>query len=419
MDRIKIHGGVKLQGNVRIQGSKNAALPILAAALLTEGESVLYNVPKISDVDKMLKVLACMGCSIRYVDNGIRIQNCYQEEQEIPDELITGMRSSMYMLGVCLGCGRNVSMRYPGGCVIGSRPMDMHLQALEKMGARFQIYEDRIYADTEGRLHGAQIVLRFPSVGATENVILAAVLARGRTTIWGAAMEPEVTALCKYLNACGARIQGVGTSVIQIDGVSGMKGSSFSIPGDRIVAGTYMFMTAMTGGCGLFEGIQAEELEEVLHLLKRAGCEYQIGTEGIFLDAPEKLLPVKKIETQVYPGFPTDLQSQALVLGIKMTGRTVIEENIFENRFQIVDQLRLMGADIEMLNSRSAAVSGIKALKGCVVEAEELRGGAALVAAGLIAEGVTSVEGCHYIDRGYENICKDLRELGARIYRDK
>ena len=419
MDRIKIHGGVKLQGNVKIQGSKNAALPILAAVLLTEGETVLYNVPKISDVDRMLKVLSCMGCHIRYVDNGIRIQSSCQTEKEIPDELITSMRSSMYMLGACLGCGRKISMKYPGGCVIGTRPIDMHLHALENMGARFKLYEDKIYAEATEGLHGSQITFGFPSVGATENVILAAVLAKGRTVIQGAAKEPEVVALCRYLNTCGAEIQGIGSSILQIDGVLSLKGCQFSVPGDRIVAGTYMFMTAMTGGCGLFEGVPIGDLRSLFQILEKIGCEYQIGTEGVFLEAPEVLQPVKKIETGVYPGFPTDMQSLALVMALKMSGQTEIVENIFEDRFQIVKQLRLLGADIEMQNGSKVLVSGMKPLKGCEVETEELRGGAALVAAGLIAEGVTSIEGCHYIDRGYENICKDLRELGARIYRDK
>jgi UDP-N-acetylglucosamine 1-carboxyvinyltransferase len=239
------------------------------------------------------------------------------------------------------------------------------------------------------------------------------------TTIRGAAREPEVVALCRYLNACGAMIHGMGTDKLVIEGVPKLQGCRFLVPGDRIVAGTYMFMTAMTGGCGLFEGISAEDLGEVLHLLRCIGCEYQIGTEGIFLDAPDALQPIKKIVTEVYPGFPTDLQSLAMVMALKMPGQTIIEEKIFENRFQIVRQLLLMGADVRICDNRIAVVSGQGCLRGCTVNVEELRGGAALVAAGLIAEDVTTVEGCQYIDRGYENICKDLRELGARIYRDK
>jgi UDP-N-acetylglucosamine 1-carboxyvinyltransferase len=419
MDRIKIHGGVKLQGKVRIQGSKNAALPILAAVLMTEGETVLYNVPKISDVDRMLKVLSCMGCSIRYSESAIRIQNCCRPRSEIPEEVLTGMRSSMYMLGVCLGIGQSIEMHHPGGCVIGARPVDMHLCALEKMVARFEVKDDKIFGEAPAGLRGTRIDFRFPSVGATENVILAAVLARGTTVVYGAAKEPEVVALCNYLNTCGAKIRGIGTEILWIEGVSGLRGCVFYIPGDRIVAGTYMLMTAMTGGCGLFEGAPIHDMVAVLSLLRRSGCEYQFSEEGIYVQAPEKLLPVRKIVTEVYPGFPTDLQSQAMVMALKIPGETVIEENIFEDRFLIVSQLQMMGADIRIRNRKTALVQGANSLKGQLVEARELRGGAALIAAGLIAEEVTAVEGCQYIDRGYENICKDLRELGARIYRDK
>ena len=423
MDRINIHGGVKLQGKVRIQGSKNAALPILAAVLLTEGENLLYNVPKISDVDRMLKVLSCMGYRVRFCENAIRIRRCCQPgegiEEEIPEEMITGMRSSMYMLGACLGRGQKVSMHYPGGCVIGARPIDIHLQALERMGAVFHICGDRICGEAPRGLYGTRIHLRFPSVGATENVILAGVLAKGETILYGAAREPEITALCEYLNACGARIRGMGSNILVIQGVSALKGCTFAIPGDRIVAGTYMFMTAITGGCGLFEGAPVGDMQAILSLLEASGCECQSNREGIYLQAPENLLSVGRIVTEVYPGFPTDLQSLAMVMALQMPGQTIVEETIFEDRFQIVDQLQNMGADVRIQSSRSATVNGWNLLKGKSVEAKELRGGAALIAAGLIAEGVTSVGGCQYIDRGYENICKDVRELGARIYRDK
>ncbi len=419
MDTIKIHGGVALQGKVKIQGSKNASLPILAAVLMTEGETSLYNVPRISDVDRMLKILACMGCRIRFFENEIRILRCEYVQEDIPDEAVTGMRSSMYLMGVMLGRGSKVSMQYPGGCVIGARPVDLHLKALEKMGACFKIYDDRIEGEAPNGLHGAEIYMDFPSVGATENVILAAVLAKGRTVLYGAAKEPEVVTLCAYLKCCGARIQGMGTDMIVINGVSCLRGCHFRIPGDRIVAGTYMIMTAVTGGCAYFENTPVEEMDAVLCLLHRAGCEYQINREGIFIQAPKELIPVKDIITDVYPGFPTDLQSAAMVMTLKIPGITVIEENIFEDRFQIVSQLQNMGADICLKDRRQAIVNGGKRLAGCPVEAKELRGGAALVIAGLIAGGITSVSGCQFIDRGYENICKDLRELGARIYRDK
>ena len=419
MDTIKIQGGVALQGKVRIQGSKNASLPILAAVLMTEGESVLYNVPKISDVDRMLKILFCMGCRVRFFENEIRIRRCDCGRQEIPVEAMTGMRSSVYMMGALLGRAGRVSMKYPGGCVIGARPVDLHLSALQQMGACFETCGDRIEGYAPDGLHGAEIHLAFPSVGATENVILAAVLAKGRTVLYGAAKEPEIVTLCAYLRGCGAKIRGMGTDVIVVDGVSYLQGCRFRIPGDRIVAGTYMLMTAATGGCAFFKNAPAQEMEAVLRFLCKAGCECQTTEDGIFVQAPTELQPVEAIITDVHPGFPTDLQSAAMVMALKISDVTLVEENIFEDRFRIVPQLNAMGADVCLLNSRCARVTGGNRLEGCPVEAKELRGGAALVAAGLMASGVTTVSGCCYIDRGYENICKDLRELGARIYRDK
>jgi len=419
MDTIKIQGGVALQGKVRIQGSKNASLPILAAVLMTEGESVLYNVPKISDVSRMLQILGCLGCRVRFFDNEIRIRRCDCEQKKIPAEAVTGMRSSVYMMGALLGRIGRVSMQYPGGCVIGARPVDLHLSALQQMGACFETCGDRIEGYAPGGLHGAEIHLAFPSVGATENVILGAVLAKGRTILYGAAKEPEIVTLCAYLVCCGAKIRGMGTEVIVIDGVSCLKGCIFRIPGDRIVAGTYMLMTAATGGCAFFKNAPVQEMEAVLQFLQKAGCEFQTAKEGVFLQAPEELHSVGTIVTDVHPGFPTDLQSAAMVMALKIADVTFVEENIFEDRFQIVPQLSAMGADVCLLNNRCARVMGGRRLRGCTVEAKELRGGAALVAAGLMADGVTTVNSCCYIDRGYENICKDLRELGARIYRDK
>ena len=419
MDTIKIQGGVALQGKVRIQGSKNASLPILAAVLMTEGESVLYNVPKISDVDRMLKILVCMGCRVRFFENELRIQKLDCGQEEIPEEAVTGMRSSVYMMGALLGAAGRLSMKYPGGCVIGARPIDLHLNALSRMGACFETCGDRIEGYAPAGLHGAEIHLNFPSVGATENVILGAVLAKGQTILYGAAKEPEIVTLCAFLKCCGAKIRGDGTDVIVIEGVSCLKGCHFRIPGDRIVAGTYMLMTAITGGCVYLKNAPADEMVSVLRFLQKAGCEYQVTKNGVFLEAPKELLPVGKIMTGVYPGFPTDLQSVAMVMALKIEDVTWVEENIFEDRFQIVPQLCAMGADVCLQSSRCARVTGGKCLKGCYVEAKELRGGAALVTAGLMAGGMTTVSGCCYIDRGYENICKDLRELGARIYRDK
>jgi len=419
MDTIKIYGGVSLQGKVRIQGSKNASLPILASALLTEGETILQNVPRISDVFHMVQILQSLGCRVRFFEKQIRVQPCFQKCTELPTEAVRGMRSSVYLMGALLGRGERIALDQPGGCVIGERPIDIHISALEQMGAVFEETDGRIEGYVPGKLRGADITLRFPSVGATENIILAGVLAKGRTCIYGAAREPEVCALCRYLNCCGAKIDGIGTEVLSIEGVMDLKGTYFYVPGDRIVAGTYMLMTAATGGCSFLEGIDPEQVESVTALLQRMDCECQTTENGIFVQAPKMLRAVGKIATGVYPGFPTDLQSVAMVTALKIPQCTCIEENIFENRFHIVSQLEKMGAYIRVENCRTARVNGGKVLSGCEVEAKELRGGAALITAGLIAGGLTSVTGCCYIDRGYENICKDLRELGARVYCDK
>lgn len=419
MDTIKIHGGVCLRGKVRIQGSKNASLPILAAVLMTDGETVLQNVPKISDVYRMLQILKCMGCSIRFYEKEIRIRACYQEQNEMPAEAVKGMRSSICLMGALLGKAGRISMEYPGGCVIGARPIDLHMDALRQMGVVFEENSGKIEGHVPEDLHGAEIYLSFPSVGATENIVLAGVLARGRTILHGAAREPEIRTLCAFLNCCGARIQGMGTDTIIVDGVECLRGCRFCIPGDRIVAGTYMLMTAATGGCSLLEGVDGTEVGAVISLMKKMGCDCQMTREGIYVQAPEVLQPVGRIVTAAYPGFPTDLQSVAMVAALKIPDITGIEENIFENRFQIVPQMEKMGASVWVQDARCAWVTGGNRLNGCPVEAKELRGGAALVTAGLLAGDLTTVTGCCYIDRGYENICKDLRELGARIYRGK
>lgn len=419
MDSIKILGGVSLQGNVKIQGSKNGALPILAAVLMLDGETVLHNVPRISDVERMLHILECLGFHIRSYGDGIRISRNLDLQGGLPREAVTGMRSSMYLLGALLGRWGKVSMEYPGGCVIGARPIDLHLEALKQMGVIFRETKGRIDAYVPGRLKGAEIRLSFPSVGATENVLLAGALAEGRTRLYGAAREPEIVALGEFLNRCGARITGLGSDCICIDGVRKLWGCEFTIPGDRIVAGTYMLMTAAAGGCTLLEGVNGRELESVTGLLQKMGCICQADEESIWVEAPEVLKPAGRIVTEVYPGFPTDLQSVATAVALKIPGETLIEERIFENRFQTVPELVRMGADIAVRDSSRICVRGGLPLRGCSVEARELRGGAALIAAGLMAGGETTVMGCEFIDRGYENICKDLRELGARIYRDK
>ena len=414
MDSIHIQGGIALQGKVRIQGSKNAVLPILAATLLTKETSYIYNCPKIADVHRMISLLRSLGCFVRWTDGGICVnaENIYCGD--MPAEAITGMRSSICLLGALLGRCGEVVMEYPGGCVIGERPIDLHIDALKRMGVSFWEEGNRLRARAE-RLQGADIVLPIPSVGATENILLAAVTAEGDTQISGAAREPEVSALCNYLECCGAGIDGIGTSQLRIRGGRKLYGTDFHVAADRIVAGTYLLGCVGAGGNVFLENAPYEQMGAVLDVAGQMGAQCTCAEDGIYVQAPEQLCPAAHLKTDVYPGFPTDLQSVALTVLTKAAGKSEIEETIFENRFRVIDPLLRMGADVKMQGSRLAQVNGVEGLHGACVAAEELRGGAALVVAGLMAEGESIIAGCSYIYRGYENICKDLRELGARI----
>lgn len=415
MDSIHIHGGIPLQGQVRIQGSKNAALPVLAATILTNESSTLYNCPRIADVFHMQTLLVSLGCTVKWDGDSVRVNTENVCSGNMPREAVTGMRSSLTLLGAMLGRCKSAVMEHPGGCVIGERPMDLHMEALKKMNVIFKESEDKLYAYTTG-MQGADIELSCPSVGATENIVLAAVLADGKTTIQGAAKEPEVVALCQYLKLCGAKIVGEGTKCIEIEGVESLSGCEYTIPNDRIVAGTYLFGCLATGGSVLLEGAPVEQMESTITIAEQMGALCQSTGQGLYVQAPEHILPIPHLKTMIYPGFPTDLQSPLLAALAVAEGSSSIEETIFENRFRIVPWLTDMGAKITVENNRIAYVEGVGKLYGTGVKAEELRGGAALVVAGLCASGETVITGCSYINRGYVNICRDLRELGARIY---
>lgn len=414
MDSIQIHGGVALQGKVRIQGSKNAALPILAATLLSKEDSYICNCPKITDVYGMISLLRSLGCYVSWEENGIRINTRQVCCSSMPKEAIMNMRSSLCLLGALLGRCKEVVMEYPGGCVIGERPIDLHLSALSKMGVRFLEEHGRIVA-TVKELKGANIELPIASVGATENIILTAVMAKGETVINGAAREPEVVALCEYLVGCGAVITGIGSSKLSITGVENLHGADYVVPADRIVAGTYLFGAIVTGGNVFLEGAPCTQMDSVIRLAGKMGTQCTVTEDGLYVQAGKRPIAVPCLQTAPYPAFPTDLQSMALVAMTIAQGSCQIEETIFENRFRIVEPLQEMGAEIKILDAHKAIVNGMDRLKGATVEAKELRGGAALVLAGLAAENKTTITGCKYIYRGYENICKDLRELGARI----
>ncbi len=413
MNAIHIQGGVALQGKVRIQGAKNAVLPILAATLLTEEKSYIRNCPKISDVYAMLELLKCLGCNVQWQSDGVIVDTSDVSCGKLCSEAVTGMRSSMFLMGALLGRCNEIEMEYPGGCVIGARPIDLHLRALSRLGVEFQ-EEDGKLKGFAGKLQGNYVSLPYPSVGVTENVILAGVMAEGNTYLEGAATEPEIEALCHYLCHCGACIEGIGTAWLTIHGGRKLYGAEFAVPADRIVAGTYLFACVGTGGNVLLEQAPKKDMQAVLQVAEQMGAGIFDSPEGIYVQAPTRPRAVN-VMTKPYPGFPTDLQSPLLAVATVGEGESHISETIFEDRFRIVSELRKMGACIELENSRNAVVCGVNTLQGAIVEAKELRGGAALVVAGVMAENDTYVKGYSYIYRGYENICRDFRELGARV----
>ena len=414
MNHILCKGGMPLQGSVKIQGSKNAALPILAATLMTEGICHIRNCPKISDVYSMLYLLEKLCCEVKWDLEGVRIDTRNVRKCEPCKDTFSCMRSSICLLGALIGRERDLTIESPGGCVIGERPIDLHLSALEKMGVQFTFEESKIHAVHHG-LHGAHITLPFPSVGATENVIMAATLAEGKTILKGAAMEPEVRALCKFLNACGAKIKGAGTDLIEVEGVQNLEAATYEIPSDRIVAGTYLLTLAGCGGNMFLQNAPAKDMKAVLEILRELGVGLELSEKGIFVQADGRVKRIPFVKTMPYPGFPTDLQSLLLTVLTVGEGETILEETVFENRFKVVDELRKMGACIEKIDERKVCIKGVECLRGAGVKALELRGGAALITAGLMAKGQTRIQGVKYIERGYENICRDYKELGARI----
>ena len=416
MGSITIQGRVPLQGTVVIQGSKNAALPILAAGLLTSEESFIGNCPHISDVSRMLRLMKSIGCEINRQTDGYTVDasRVSRESVRLTGEAVAGMRSSICLLGALVGICGEVIMEPPGGCAIGARPIDMHIEALTKMGVTFSFQNGMMRAVTP-ELHGADIRFGKKSVGATENCILAAVSAEGKTTIQNAATEPEVSSLCHFLTQCGAEIEGIGTEELTVYGGKKLYGTRFTVPADRIVAGTYLMSCIGTGGDVFLEQAPAADMTAVILTAARMGGKVWAGEEGIYVQGPIRPLPVPFLKTGSYPEFPTDLQSVLLAVETVGDGETVIEETVFENRFRIADDLNRMGAKIEVCEGNKAIVQGVPYLKGANVTACELRGGAALVTAGLMARGKTVVNDSSFIYRGYENICRDFRELGARI----
>lgn len=414
MDTIHIRGGSALFGETRIQGSKNAVLPVMAAALLIRDVSTLENCPQISDVRHMLALLESIGCRVRHKGHTLTIDARNISEDTMSGENVTGMRSSITLLGAMLGRVGEVTMAYPGGCVIGERPIDMHLDALRRMGVA--VYEKEGCFTARARcLEGTVISLPFSSVGVTENVLLAAVMARGVTVLQNAAREPEIVTLCEFLREAGAVIEGIGGPVLIIQGGHELHGICFRIPADRIVAGTYLMSVLGAGGNIFLEDAPVSQMRAVLRTAQEIGAQIHISREGLNVIAGGYRVPVPCLKTEVYPGFPTDMQSPLMAVLACVPGTSMIEETIFENRFRIVDQLRRMGACIELRGTKQAVITGVDSLLGAQVTAQELRGGAALVIAGCMAPGETVITNRHFIERGYEDICRDYQNLGANI----
>jgi len=413
--KLIIDGGRPLQGTVRIEGAKNAALPILAATVMAEGTASIDNVPDLLDIHVMLDILRSLGATASLAGKTATVNSAGIHSSEIPESLMNRMRSSIFLMGPLLSRFGEVTVYQPGGCAIGERKIDLHLKGLQALGAVVTEQDNRIVCQASS-LKGADIVLDYPSVGATENLMMAAVKAKGITTISNAAREPEIVDLQTFLNRMGARITGAGTDTITIEGVEKLTPCEHRVIPDRIVTGTLMIAAAATQGSVTLEGAVPAHLTAVIHALRRAG--FHIATDGDIIQVTARQRPraVERIVTSPYPSFPTDLQAQMMALLALADGLSVIKETVFEGRFRHVNELAAMGADIRV-DLNCAFIRGVPRLYGAQVEATDLRAGAALVIAGLAGVGRTVVDQIHHIDRGYASIETTFRRLGAKIER--
>lgn len=416
MEKLVIQGGKPLNGSVRVSGAKNAVLPIIAASMLATSESVLTEIPKLDDVHTVCEVVASLGARVEHPAKDALIIDAHElTSTTAPYDLVRRMRASFLVMGPLLARKGHARISLPGGCSIGARPIDLHLKAFEAMGATINLENGNIEASVEDGLKGAQIYLDFPSVGATENILMAASLADGKTVLENAAEEPEIVDLAIYLNSMGANIRGAGTNIIRIEGVKELHGASHAVIPDRIEAGTFMIGAAMTGGNVYVENALSEHLKPLVAKLKEIGATVEEDIDGIRVIGNRPLRPAD-IKTLPYPGFPTDMQAQFMALTTICEGTSVVTETVFENRFMHVDEFRRMGAKIR-IEGRSAIVEGVPSLKGADVNATDLRCGAALVLAGLVAEGQTTIGHLYHIDRGYDNLVDKLQRLGADVVR--
>jgi UDP-N-acetylglucosamine 1-carboxyvinyltransferase len=417
LEKIIVRGGQRLNGTVKVEGAKNAVLPVLAATLLaSEGKSIIKNVPTLSDVYTINEVLRYLNADVEFKNNQVVVDASKELKVEAPFEYVRKMRASVLVMGSLLARNGRARVALPGGCAIGSRPIDQHLKGFEAMGAKVKVGNGFIEAEaTNGRLHGAKIYLDFPSVGATENIMMAACLAKGTTIIENVAKEPEIVDLANFLNSMGANVRGAGTATIRIEGVVRMYGVEHDIIPDRIEAGTFMVAAAITQGNVLVKGAVPEHLSSLVAKMEEMGVMIIEEEDGLRVVGPEKLKAVD-IKTMPHPGFPTDMQSQMMALLLRAQGTSMITETVFENRFMHVEEFRRMNADIK-IEGRSVILSGPSDLQGAEVSATDLRAAAALILTGLVADGVTRVTELKHLDRGYVDFHKKLAGIGADIER--
>lgn len=415
MDKIYIAGGKRLQGRMRVSGSKNASLAILCASIMASDVIVLENVPDISDIRVVIEILRHLGADVEWLEPGtLQILAPERVTEKAPYHLVKKLRASNLLLGPMIARYGYAVIALPGGCNIGVRPMDLHFKGLIGMGAEMELERGFIKAKSR-RLKGARVYLDFPSVGATENIMMAACLADGQTVIENVAKEPEIVDLANFLNCMGARVRGAGTDIVKVEGVPDLGSCRYAVIPDRIEAGTYMVAAAATGGDVVFENIIPLHMEPLSAKLREAGVSVVEG-EGILhvkVDGP--LQPID-IRTLPYPGFPTDMQSQVMSMLSTVPGTSLVVENIFESRFRVADELKRMGAQVKV-EGRMAVIEGVEALHGTQVKATDLRAGAALVVAGLMADGKTEIADAVYVDRGYHGLEEKLRSLGAEVWR--
>jgi len=418
LEKIIVRGGQRLYGTVKVEGAKNAVLPVIAATLLaSDGKSVIRDVPTLSDVFTINEVLRNLNAEVVFDNNTVVVDASRELNDEAPFEYVRKMRASVLVMGSLLARNGRARVALPGGCAIGSRPIDQHLKGFEAMGAKVKVGNGFIEAEVDGRLKGAKIYLDFPSVGATENIMMAATLAQGTTIIENVAKEPEIVDLANFLNKMGARVKGAGTGTLRIEGVDVLFGADHAIIPDRIEAGTFMVAAAITGGNVLVQGAVPEHLSSLIAKMEEMGVEIFEEEDGVRVIGPERLKAVD-IKTMPHPGFPTDMQSQMMALLLRADGTSMITETVFENRFMHVEEFRRMNAEIK-IEGRSVILNGPSNLQGAEVSATDLRAAAALILTGLVSEGVTRVTELKHLDRGYVNFHGKLAGIGADIERVK